>query len=155
MEEYYLDVLDEAGRVSEEIPVAGPITIGRPSQEFTPDIEIPAQCRSASRQHATIKCQEDQLVLADHSRFGTIVNHTLMEHCSVPLHHGDEIIFGQSGDGWRVRFRAPNDPGITTTPADPMELLIVSEMPRQVRIGNEVLKEEHLGDRAFRLFKFA
>ena len=153
MAEYYLDVLGEAGSVVEEIVVTGLATIGRPSKEFTPDIEIPPQCRSASRQHATIHIQGDQLVLADHSSLGTIVNHALIEHRSVTLRHGDEIIFGQPEDGWRIRFRAPNDPGSTTTPADSLELLVVSETPRRVRIGRDVV-EEHLGNRAFRLFKF-
>ena len=137
----------------EEVPVVGPATIGRRSQESTSDIEIPPECRSASRQHATIQLQGNQLVLVDHSRFGTIVNYALIEHRSVTLHHGDEINFGLPGDGWRVRFRAAKDTGGTTTPADPLQLLVVSETPRQVRIGRQVV-EEHLGDRAFRLFKF-
>ena len=153
MEEYYFDVLDEEGRVLEEIPLAGLKTIGRPSRDSIPDIEIPTQCRSASRQHATIKLQGDQPVLEDHSTLGTIVNRILVEGSSVPLHHGDEIVFGQSGDGWRVRFRGPKDPGRTTTPADPLELLVVSKAPRQIRIGRQVV-EEHLGGRAFVLLKY-
>jgi hypothetical protein len=92
-------------------------------------------------------------VLEDHSRLGTIVNQTLVEGSSVPLNHGDEIVFGQPGDGWRVRFRVPRDSGSYTAPADPLELLVVSEVPRQIRIGRQML-EEHLGDRAFFLLKF-
>ncbi len=153
MAEYYFDVLDEAGQVSEEVPVAGPETIGRSSAEYNPGIEIPAACRSASRQQATLQLQGNQLVLADHSRYGTIVNRTLIQGRSVPLRHGDEIIFGLPGDGWRVRFRAAKIPGGTTKPADALELLIVSEAPRQIRIGRQVV-EEHLGDLAFRLLKF-
>ena len=153
MAEYYFDVLDEEGRVLEEIPLNGLATIGRPSRDFNPDIEIPIQCRSASRQHATIKLQGGQPVLKDHSRLGTIVNRTLVERSSVPLNHGDEIVFGQPGDGWRVRFRGPTDAGRTTTPADPLELLVVSEAPRQIRIGRQVV-EEHLGSRAFVLLKY-
>ncbi len=152
MAEYFLDVLDESGNVVSEIPLIKPAIIGRPSKEFIPDIEIPPRCRSASRQHATIEFQGDQMVLADHSTFGTIVNHTLIEHGSVPLGHGDEIVFGQPGDGWRVRFREPIA-GSTTRPADPLELLIVSDTPRQVRIGRDIV-DEHLGDRAFRLLKY-
>ena len=153
MAEYFFDVLDEEGRVLEEIPLAGLATIGRPARDCTPDIEIPTQCGSASRMHATIKLQGDQPVLVDHSTLGTIVNQTLVERSSVPLNHGDEIVFGQSGDGWRVRFRGPKDSGRTTTPADPLELLIVSEAPRQIRTGRQVV-EEHLGDRAFFLLKY-
>jgi hypothetical protein len=92
-------------------------------------------------------------VLADHSRFGTVVNQSLVENRSVPLTHGDEIFFGLTEDGWRVRFRVASDTGGTTTPADPLELLVVSETPRQVRIGRQVV-EEQLGDRAFRLLKY-
>ena len=153
MAEYYFDVLDEEGRVLEAIPLNGLATIGRPSRDANPDIEIPTQCHSASRMHATIKLQGAQPVLEDHSSLGTIVNRTLVERSSVPLHHGDEIVFGQSGDGWRVRFRGPKNAGTTTTPADPLELLIVSEAPRQIRIGRQVV-EEHLGNRAFFLLKF-
>ena len=128
MAEFYLDVLDGAGRAVEEIAVAGPATIGRPSRDFTPDVKIPQQCLSASRQHASIKLQGGQLVLEDQSRFGTIVNHTRIEHSSVALHHGVEIIFGLPEDGWRVRFRTPIDPGGTTAPADLLDLLAVSEV---------------------------
>ena len=92
-------------------------------------------------------------MLADHSRFGTVVNQSLVENRSVPLTHGDEIFFGLTEDGWRVRFRVASDTGGTTTPADPLELLVVSETPRQVRIGRQVV-EEQLGDRAFRLLKY-
>ncbi len=153
MSEYFFDVLDEEGRVLEEIPLADRATIGRPSKDANPDIEIPTQCRSASRMHATIKLQGGQPVLEDQSSLGTIVNGTLVERSSVPLNHGDEIVFGQPGDGWRVRFRGPRDPGTTTKPADPLELLVVSEAPRQIRIGRQVV-EEHLGNRAFVLLKF-
>ena len=153
MAEYYFDVLDEAGQVVDEVPVIGPETIGRSSTEYNPGIEIPPECRSASRQQATVQLQGDQLVLLDHSRFGTIVNNTLIERRSVPLRHGDEIIFGLPGDGWRVRFRAAKNPSGTTTPADQLELLMVSEAPRQIRIGRQVV-EEHLGDLAFCLLKF-
>ena len=153
MAEYFFDVRDEEGRVLEEIPLAGLATIGRPARDCTPDIEIPTQCGSASRLHATLKLQGAQPFLEDHSRLGTIVNQTLVVRSSVPLNHGDEIVFGQSGDGWRVRFRGPKDSGRTTTPADPLELLIVSEAPRQIRTGRQVV-EEHLGDRAFFLLKY-
>ena len=153
MAEYYFDVLDEEGGVLEEIPLAGLATIGRPARDCNSDIPIPMQCRSSSRLHATIKLQGAQPVLEDHSRLGTIVNQTLVEGSSVPLNHGDEIVFGQPGDGWRVRFRVPRDSGSYTAPADPLELLVVSEVPRQIRIGRQML-EEHLGDRAFFLLKF-
>lgn len=153
MAEYYFDVLDEEGRVLEEIPLAGLATIGRPAGDSNPDIEIPTQCRSASRRHATIKLQGIQPVLKDHSTLGTLVNQILVEGRSVPLNHGDEIVFGQTGDGWRVRFRGLTDAGRTTAPADPLELLVVSKVPRQIRIGRQVV-EEHLADRAFVLLKF-
>ena len=153
MAEYFFDVLDEEGRVLEEISLAGLATIGRPARDCNPDIPIPMQCRSASRMHATIKLQGAQPVLEDHSRLGTIVNRTLVECSSVPLNHGDEIVFGQPGDGWRVRFRGTKDFGTTTTPADPLELLVVSEVPRQIRIGRQVV-EGRLGDRPFVLLKF-
>lgn len=153
MAEYFFDVIDEEGRVLEEIPLAGLATIGRPSKDSIPDVEIPPRCRSASRTHATFQLQGVQPVLVDHSSLGTIVNRTPLEGSSVPLNHGDEIVFGQPGDGWRVRFRGPKNFGTTTTPADPLELLVVSEVPRQIRIGRQVL-EEHLGSRAFVLLKF-
>jgi len=149
----YLDLLDEAGRVVREIPVAGCVTVGRGALDFKPDVVIPGECQSASRQHAEIELREDQPVLTDHSRFGTIVNDSLLQHCSVELHHGDEIVFGLLETGWHVRFRIAHESGDVTSSADPMELLIVSETPRQVRIGRAVV-EEHLGDRSFRLLKF-
>ena len=43
--------------------------------------------------------------------------------------------------------------GNETSPADPLELLVVSKAPRLVRIGRLVV-EEQLGDQAFRLLKF-
>ena len=67
--------------------------------------------------------------------------------------HGFEINFGQAEDGWRVRFREAQEPDRPTMPADPMEMLIISEAPRQIRVGQQVI-EEHLGDAAFRLLKF-
>ena len=78
--------------------------------DSNPDIEIPTQCRSASRMHATIKLQGTQPVLEDHSTLGTLVNQTLVERDSVPLNHGDEIVFGQPGDGWRVPLPGPASP---------------------------------------------
>ena len=153
MAEYYFDVLDEAGIVVEEVPVVGPETIGRSSAEYDPGIEIPPECRSASRQQATVQLEGDQLVLSDHSRYGTMVNRTLVQGRSVPLRQGDEIIFGLPEDGWHVRFRAAKIPGGTTKPADPLELLTVSLAPRQIRIGRQVV-EDYPGELAFSLLKF-
>jgi DNA-binding winged helix-turn-helix (wHTH) protein len=149
----YLDVLGESGAVVQEIPVARPVRVGRASPDSTQDIVIPAEHRSASRQHAVIEPRHGQIVLTDQSRLGTVVNGRLVHCGSIDLHHGDEVVFGLPQDGWRVRFRAVGSPDKYTSPADPLEMLTVSETPRQVRIGRLVV-EEHLGGPAFRLLKF-
>ncbi len=56
------------------------------------------------------------------------------------------------GDCWRVRLRYV-DPHPVTVDADPLERLTVSENPRQIRMGREVI-EENLGRDAFHLLKF-
>ena len=148
----YLDVLDRRGAVAQEIPIAGTVKVGRASPQSHPDVVIPGECLSASRLHAVIETGPKGVVLTDRSSFGSIVNGKLIHGRSLELHNGDEVIFGKSHDGWHVRFRSPHsDDG--TTPADPLELLTVSESPRQVRVGRSVI-EEHLGDRAFQLLIF-
>jgi hypothetical protein len=151
--DYFLEVLDEVDRVVREIPLAGHVTVGRGGPDFTPDVSIPGECQSASRQHADIELRGERPVLADHSRFGTIVKSRLVQNASLPLHHGDDIVFGLAETGWHVRFRVADATGKETSPADPLELLVISEAPRQVRIGRLVV-EEQLGDQAFRLLKF-
>ena len=153
MADYCLDVLDEAGRVMREVPVTGRVMVGRGSSDFTPDVMIPGECRSASRQHAAIELLGELPTLTDQSRFGTIVNGRVVHHGSVALNAGDEIVFGLPGDGLHIRFHVVGEMGNTTSPADPFELITVSETPRQIRIGRLVV-EEHLGDRSFRLLKF-
>ncbi len=136
---YILEILDEASRVFQEIPVSGYVRIGRGSEEFRPDVLIPAECSSASREHATLDLREPRPVLEERSRYGTIVNGSRVEQGMTELSDKDEIIFGLPGDGWRVRFRCM-DQRNCTAPADPLELLTVSETPRQVRIGRDVIE---------------
>jgi hypothetical protein len=149
----YLEVLDESGRKKREIAVPGQITLGRGLDDFTPDVVIPPECLSTSRQHARVELRADLALLVDTSKFGTIVNGQLIERGSVELHDGDEIIFGLPADGWRVRFRAASGTGDVTRRLDPLEALAVWENPRRILIGRHLV-EEHLGDRAFRLLKF-
>ena len=146
---YVLEVLAEATRVVQEIPVSGYMTIGRGSEEFKPDVSIPDECTSASRQHAVLDLRGNRPVLKDQSRYGTIVNGIRLEHGATQLSDRDEIIFGSPQTGWRVRFRKRRN----TEEVDALELLTVSENPRQVRIGHDVIEEE-LGRDAFLLLKF-
>lgn len=150
---YFLEVLDEVDRVVREIPLAEHMTVGRGGPDFAPDVSIPSECQSASREHADIELRGERPILADHSRFGTIVEGQLIQNASLPLHHGDDIVFGSAETGWHVRFRVSAAPGKDTSAADPLELLVVTDAPRQVRIGRLVV-EEQLGDQAFRLLKF-
>ena len=90
--------------------------------------------------------------MEDRSRLGTIINGIRLEHATTELFDKDEIIFGMSEDGWRVRFRSVNQEDVTKSP-DALELLVVSENPRLVRIGSNVI-EEKLGRDAFNLIKF-
>lgn len=150
--EYFLQVLDDDGNVVREIPVAGLVKIGRDSRDLTPDVVIPTGCPSVSRGvHAVIELGGDQPVLTDKSRLGTIVNGRRIEHASAELQHGDEVVFGLVESGWRVRLRVSGQEPPTHSP-DPLEMLVVSENPRKVRIGRRVV-EEHLGGFAFRLLK--
>jgi len=146
---WVLQVLDEAGRVAREIPVSGSITIGRGSTEFGPDVVIPDECTSASRHHAVLDLRGNRPVLEDRSRLGTMVNGRRIEHGVTELSDRDEIIFGLPQNGWRVRFRGERH----TEEVDALELLTVSENPRQVRIGKIVI-EENLGRDAFNLLRF-
>jgi hypothetical protein len=150
--DYFLEVLDEVDRAVREISLAGRVTVGRGGPDFTLDVTIPGECQSASRQHADIDLRGERPVLSDHSRYGTLVRGQLVHNASVPLRHGDDIVFGLAETGWHVRFRVAAA-GRETSPADPLELLVVSEAPRQVRLGRLVV-EEQLGDQAFRLLKF-
>ncbi len=151
--QHYIDVLDASGAAVQEIPVPGPVTVGRASPGSSPNVVIPPQCRSASRLHAVIEPRGEQVVLTDQSRFGCLINGKLVHRRSIQLHHGDDLVFGLAQDGWHVRYRTVGSPEDATTPEDPLELLAVSETPRQVRIGRLVV-QEHLGDRAFRLLRF-
>ncbi len=148
---YILEVLGEASQGPKEIHVFGYVKIGRRTAESKPDVSIPDECASASRQHAALDLRGEQPVLEDQSRYGTMVNGTRIEHEATELSDGDEIIFGMPGDGWRVRLRCV-DQGGTTVPADSLEMLVVSESPRQIRIGPTVI-EENLGRDAFLLLK--
>jgi hypothetical protein len=149
---YILEVLGEASRVVQEIPVSGYLRIGRGSEEVKPDVLIPPECTSASRQHATLDLRGNRPVLEDQSRYGTFVNGNRVGHAATELSDREEIIFGLPGDGWRVRFRFVDQTEVTT-PADLLELLAISENPRQVRMGPKVI-EENLGRDAFLLLKF-
>ena len=149
---YYLEVLDEASLAVQEILMSGYTRIGRGSEDLMPDVLIPPECASASRQHAMLDLRGDQPVLEDRSRYGTIVNGSRLMRGVMELSDRDEIIIGMPGDGWRVRFRHVDQKDVTTS-ADPLELLTVSENPRQIRIGREVI-DENLGRDAFLLLKF-
>ena len=149
---YILEVLGEASRVVQEIPVSGYMKIGRGSEEFKPDVLIPPECTSASRQHAALDLRVNRPVLEDQSRYGTIVNGIQLDHGATELSDRDEIVFGLSGNGWRVRFRYVDQKEVTSL-ADPLELLAISENPRQIRMGHFVI-EENLGRDAFVLLKF-
>ncbi len=146
---YILEVLGEASQGPKEIPVSGYVRIGRRTAESKPDVPIPDECASASRQHAVLDLRGQRPVLEDQSRYGTIVNGIRLEHGLTELSDKDEIIFGMPGDGWRVRFRYVDQGGVTV-PADSLEMLVVSESPRQIRIGLTVI-EENLGRDAFLL----
>lgn len=149
--EYFLQALDDIGHMVQETRIDGVVTIGRWSPDFAPNVVIPSECQSASRKHAVIELGGDRPILTDKSRFGTVVNGRRIEHTSVELHDGDEILFGLEADGWCARFRVASHE--ITVPADPLERLAVSETPRQVSIGHLIV-EEHLGGRAFHLLKF-
>ena len=149
---YILEVLGEASRVVHEIPVSGYMRIGRGSEEFKPDVLIPPECTSASRKHGVLDLRGTKPVLEDRSRFGTLVNGSRVEQGVTELSDRDEIIFGLLGDGWRVRFRYVDQKEVTS-PADPFELLAISENPRQIRMGQLVI-EENLGRDAFHLLNF-
>ena len=138
---YILEVLGEASRVVQEIPVSGYMRIGRGSEEFKPDVLIPPECTSASRQHASLDLRGDRPVLEDQSRYGTLVNGSRVEQGVTELSDRDEIIFGLPGDVWCVRFRFALQIGVTSS-ADPLELLTVSENPRQIWVGRLVIEEK-------------
>ena len=146
----YLEVLDDVGHRVKVVTVTEEATIGRASEDQTPDIVVPAECQSASRRHAVLRFSEGRPVLTDSSRYGTIVNDHVILGQSVALDDGDLIVFGWRNDGWRVRvrFQGPQTTGLR----DPLELLVVTPVPRQVMIGREQV-DEHLGDRAFRLLQ--
>ena len=146
----YLDVLDETGHAIKEVAVSGEVTIGRASKEQAPDVVIPPECGSASRQHAVLGFEDGRPMLTDCSRFGTIVNEEVIIGRTVALNDGDLIVFGRPQDGWRVMLRS--SPGAGTKPRDAVELLVVSDVPRRICIGHVVV-DEHLGDRAFRLLQ--
>lgn len=149
---YILEVLGETFQVVQEIPVSGYMRIGRGSADFKPDVLIPDECTSASRQHAMLDLRGERPILEDQSRYGTLVNGRRVERGVTELSDRDEIIFGLPSDGWRVKFRYVDQKEVTT-PADPMELLAISENPRQIRMGQLVI-EENLGRDAFLLLKF-
>ncbi len=149
---YILEALGDASQGPQEIPVSGHMRIGRLSAEFRPDVSIPDECTSASRQHAVLDLRGESPVLEDQSRYGTIVNGIRLDHGATELSDRDEIIFGMPGDGWRVRFRYVDQQGVTKLP-DLLEMLVISDNPRQVRIGQNVI-EENLGRDAFLLLKY-
>jgi len=149
---YVIEILGESGQKVQEIPVSGNLKIGRGAEEFKPNVLIPPECGSASRDHAGLDLRGPYPVLEDRSRLGTIVNGTLLDHATKQLSDGDEIIFGVFEDGWRVRFRSVDQEEVTRTP-DALEMLVVSENPRMVRIGLNPINEK-LGRDAFQLIKF-
>jgi class 3 adenylate cyclase len=148
--EYFLEVLAEGDRHASDVAVSGYVKIGRGSPDFRPDVMIPQESASASRRHAELDLQGRRPILKDRSAFGTIVNGRRLEHDQIELSSGDEIIFGLPHNGWRVRFRVKSP---TTTEIDPLELLSISDNPRQIRIGQLVI-EENLGRAAFNLLRF-
>jgi len=79
-----------------------------------------------------------------------MVNGRRLEHGATELSDRDQIIFGLPQNGWRVRFRIKER---YTEEVDPLELLTVSDNPRQLRIGHLVI-EENLGRDAFHLLRF-
>ena len=79
--------------------------IGRRSTEHKPDVAIPDNCASASREHAVLDLRGERPVLEDQSRYGILINGIRLEHRVTELSDGDEIIFGMREDGWRIRFR--------------------------------------------------
>jgi len=151
--QWFLDVLDVSGDQEKEIAFAGPVRVGRASEDSSPDIIVPNGFRSVSRLHALLVPRGSDVLLTDQSRFGTLVNGQPVHNCLVRLQSGDEVVFGLPHDGWRVRVRAHENSLDITSSADPMEMLFVSDLPRQVRVGRLVV-EESLGDRAFKLLMF-
>ena len=149
---FVLEILGESGQKVQEILVSGFLKIGRGSNDFKPNVLIPPECGSASRDHAGLDLRGPHPVLEDRSRYGTIVNGVLHVHESMELSDGDEIIFGGFEDGWRVRFRILDQQEVTKFP-DPLEMLVVSDNPRLVLIGTNPV-EEKLGRDAFNLVKF-
>lgn len=143
---YILEVVGEASRVVQEIPVSGYLRIGRRTAESNPDVSIPDEWASASRQHAVLDLRGEQPLLEDLSRYGTTVNGTRIEDGWVELSDKDEIVFGLPGDGWCVRFRCVDQRDVTTS-ADLLDLLAISENPRQIRMG-QIVVEENLGREA-------
>ena len=76
---YILEALGEHFDVEIGDPVSGHVRIGRGSADFRPDVLIPSECTSASRQHAVLDLRGERPVLEDRSRFGTIVNGIRLE----------------------------------------------------------------------------
>ena len=146
----YLEVLNDVGHTIKVVTVIGEATVGRASEDQTPDVVIPAECQSASRRHAVFNFSDGRPVITDSSRYGTIVNDQVIHEQSLSLADGDLVVFGWKNDGWRVRVRFQG-PQMTEL-RDPLELLVVSPVPRQVMIGRERV-DEKLGDRAFRLLQ--
>ncbi|MDP6455327.1 MAG: FHA domain-containing protein [SAR202 cluster bacterium] len=152
---YVLEAIIEGNRKGPRYPVSEYVTIGRGSEDFEPDVLIPEECRSASRNHAALDLRGDSKVLSDGSRLGTLRNGALIHNETVQVSSGDEFIFGRRADGWRVRLRYVG-PSRTTDIDDDrlLELLTVSEEdPRQIRIGQELI-DENLGRAAFELIAF-
>ena len=102
IDQIYLEVLDDVGHSVKVVTVTEEATIGRASEDQTPDIVVPAECQSASRRHAVLGFSEGRPVLTDSSRYGTIVNDQVILGQSVALDDSDLIVFGSRNDGWRV-----------------------------------------------------
>ena len=65
---------------------------------------------SVSRQHADLTCMDDgTYMLTDHSKNGTTVNGRPLNHTSMTIKYGDNVVFGNSAylDWSKVQSAAP------------------------------------------------
>ncbi|MBM3945563.1 MAG: FHA domain-containing protein [SAR202 cluster bacterium] len=148
--EYFFDILDDGGRIARSVAVRPGATIGRKGEGPAPDVQAPPECQSTSRRHAVLLEVDGAAYLNDGSRYGTLVNGALVHNAKAPLRHGDSLVFGLAKDGWHVRFRSASALRDTTAPADALELLTVTRVPREVRIGRQVLNERLGPQRPYR-----
>jgi hypothetical protein len=72
-----------------------PLIVGRAPQS-TPSIELPEGLAGVSRRHCTLVRNGGELLLVDHSQFGTLVNGERVSE-RVRVHAGDRIRLGEPG----------------------------------------------------------